>query len=191
MQKKSKHVLGIVGSPRRQGNTELLVDEVLAGAVENGALTNKVILNNLDIAPCRACEVCTKTGSCVHKDDMSDLLTQMFENDVWVLGTPVYWWGPTAQFKAFLDRWYGVNNRKLFEGKEVILVIPLGGASENAYGPTLNILTRVMRYLRLIHRTTILAAGVGRKGAIQNHPKLLASARKAGKDAALIDSSRY
>ena len=90
MTKERKHVLGIVGSPRRQGNTEILVDEVLAGAAENAALTHKVILSELDIAPCKACEVCTRTGKCVHQDDMSDLLTQMFESDVWVLGTPVY-----------------------------------------------------------------------------------------------------
>ncbi len=112
----------------------------------------------------------------------------MFDSDVWVLGTPVYWWGPTGQFKTFLDRWYGVNDRKLFEGKEVILIIPLGGTSERGYGPTLNILTRAVRYLKMNLVTTILATGVGKKGAIKNHPELLASARKAGNSIALIDS---
>ena len=51
-----KRVLGIVGSPRRGGNTDILVDEVLAGAEEVGALTGKVILSDLEIAPCRACD---------------------------------------------------------------------------------------------------------------------------------------
>ncbi|MHA2021933.1 MAG: flavodoxin family protein, partial [Candidatus Thorarchaeota archaeon] len=107
MSSESRSVLGIVGSPRRNGNTEILVDEVLSAAEENGAAVHKVILSKLDIGACRACDVCRKTGKCVQKDDMEDLVTKMKNSDVLVLGTPIYWWGPTAQFKAFLDRWYG------------------------------------------------------------------------------------
>jgi NAD(P)H-dependent FMN reductase len=120
-------MLGIVGSSRRGGNTETLVDEVLRGAEEAGALVEKVILSELDIAPCRACDTCRRTGSCVQQDDMPAVMEQMRRSSVWVLGTPVYWWGPTAQFKAFLARWYvggDVISRR--EGQRVIVVIPLG-----------------------------------------------------------------
>lgn len=182
---KRKRILGFVGSPRRQGNTELLVDEILAGAEENGALTHKVILNELNISPCRACDVCRKTGTCVHQDDLPDLLTRMFDNDVWILGTPVYWWGPTAQFKAFLDRWHGVNNRDQFKGKEIILAIPLESTKESVYSPILGMFKGVMDYLGLVHVTTILVTDVYEKGAIHNHPECLVSARKAGQDVAL------
>lgn len=188
MNTKHRRVLGIVGSPRRQGNTEILVDEILAGAEENGAFIHKVILKDLDIAPCRACEVCRKTGACVQQDDMPDLLTQMFENDVWVLGTPVYWWGPTAQFKAFLDRWFGVNNREFFKGKEVILVIPLEDTKESVYSPILGMFKGVMEYLGLVHITTILSTGVYEKGAIYNHPEYLELARESGRNVAIAES---
>ena len=117
-------VLAIVGSPRRNGNTETLVDAVLAGAQEAGALTAKVSLRDLDLRPCLACDACQRTGACVQKDDMAALLDKMQEAQVWVLGTPVYWWGPTAQFKAFLDRWYGSDRKAVFPGKRVILTIP-------------------------------------------------------------------
>jgi multimeric flavodoxin WrbA len=86
-----KWVLGIVGSPRRGGNTETLVDEVLRGAEEAGALVEKVILSKLDIGPCRACDACQDTGECVQRDDMPALLEQMEHSQVWVLGTPIYW----------------------------------------------------------------------------------------------------
>jgi multimeric flavodoxin WrbA len=98
-------VLGIVGSPRKGGNTETLIDAVLSGAQEAGAWTEKVLLRDLEIGPCRACDACQRTGMCVQEDDMPALLEKMKHSSVWVLGTPVYWWGPTAQFKAFLDRW--------------------------------------------------------------------------------------
>lgn len=102
-------VLGIVGSPRRGGNTETLVDEVLMGAGEADAMTEKIILSELEVAPCKACNECRRDGRCAQEDDMVALLDKMRQSKAWVLGTPVYWGGPTAQFKAFIDRWYGVE----------------------------------------------------------------------------------
>jgi multimeric flavodoxin WrbA len=132
-----KRVLGIVGSPRRGGNTDVLVYEVLAGAAEAGALTEKVILSELDIGPCRACDACGKTGNCVQQDDMPALLEQMERSQVWVLGTPIYYWGPTAQFKSFIDRWYSTEHQVTpkiveFKDKRVVLAIPLGGTAHDA-----------------------------------------------------------
>ena len=70
----SKRILGIIGSPRRNGNTEILVDEILAGAEEAGALTEKIILNEIKITPCQACYLCKDDGECVQQDDMAGLL---------------------------------------------------------------------------------------------------------------------
>ena len=184
MTRSKKRVIGIVGSPRRNGNTELIVDSIIEGVEEVGAQFQKIILKDMKIGPCRACNACTKTGSCVHQDDMSDLLNRMFDSDVWILGTPVYWWGPTAQFKAFLDRWYGVNDRGLFKGKEIIVVIPSGGSGEHDNGPTKDMIERVIPYLGMTHVRTILAQGIGKKGAVANHPDLLNSARQTGRDVA-------
>ena len=66
---KKMSILGIVGSPRRGGNTEILVDEALAGAKEAGHSAEKIILSQHDINPCDACNACMKTGSCIHDDD--------------------------------------------------------------------------------------------------------------------------
>jgi multimeric flavodoxin WrbA len=172
--------LGIVGSPRRGGNTESLVDEVLHGAEEAGALTEKVILNELDISPCQACDACGKTGGCVQRDDMPALLEQMQRSQVWVLGTPVYWWGPTAQFKAFLDRWYGAK-RVRFERRRVILAIPLGGGASLARH-TVGMLTDALDYLRTELVATVLAPGAHGLGAVRSHADVLAAARRAGRE---------
>ena len=63
-----KSILGIVGSPRKGGNTDTLVDTVLAGAAECGAVSEKIILQELSIAPCRACNYCKKHGKCIQDD---------------------------------------------------------------------------------------------------------------------------
>ena len=183
----SKRVLGIIGSPRRGGNTEILVDEVLRGAKEAGALVEKVTLSKLDINPCRGCDACTQTGQCVQKDDMAALLEQMERCQVWVLGTPIYWWGPTAQLKAFIDRWYGVkwgeNQGEMFIGRRAILVIPLGDTYAGSTRHTVGMFEDILAYLGIEHLDTIVASGVLDRGDVRKHPDVLAKAYQAGREA--------
>ena len=62
-----KKVLGIVGSPRRGANTETIIDQVLMGSEESGALTEKIVLSEMNVNPCRACNECQRTGRDVVK----------------------------------------------------------------------------------------------------------------------------
>ena len=178
-----KRVLGIVGSPRRGGNTDILVDEVLAGAAEAGALTEKVVLSKLAIGPCRACDACGKTGKCVQRDDLPALLEQMERSQVWVLGTPVYYWGPSAQFKAFVDRWYGAGKIVAFENKRVILTIPLGSGDAYDARHAVGMLQDALAWQQSELFATIVATGVLERGIVREHPDVLAAARQAGREA--------
>ena len=178
-----KRVLGIVGSPRRGGNTDVLVEEVLVGASEAGALTEKVVLNKLDIHPCRACEACFKTGRCVQKDDMPALLEKMDQSDVWVLGTPVYWWGPSAQFKTFLDRWFGQGQVVGFKGRPVILTIPLGASDASFARHIVGMFEGSFAHLEMNLLATIVVPDVWEVGKVRERPDVLAVARRAGRDA--------
>jgi multimeric flavodoxin WrbA len=178
-----RRVLGIVGSPRRGGNTETLVDEALRGAEEAGALVEKVILSELDIAPCRACDTCRRTGRCIQQDDMPAVMEQMARSGVWVLGTPVYWWGPAAQFKAFLDRWYvggSVVSRR--EGQRVILVIPVGDTEAATARHVVGMFEDVLAYLKMELFATVLALGVLHPGEVREHSSALEVAYRAGQD---------
>lgn len=175
----ARRVLGIVGSPRRGGNTEILLDEVLAGAKAAGALTEKVILNELNIKPCQGCETCQKTGECVQRDDMPELLENMIQSQVWVLGTPVYWWGPTAQFKAFMDRWYSAK-RETFQGRQIILVIPMGGSDPSYARHVVGMFENALGKTKI--SAIVLAPGAYNKGAVRGHKDVLAKARRAGRE---------
>lgn len=183
----SAYVLGIVGSPRRQGNTEVLVDEVLQGAAEAGARVEKVLLTRLTIAPCTACDACQETGECVLQDDMAGLLDKMRRAQVWVLGTPVYWWGPSAQFKTFLDRWYSKifspADREIFRDKAVVLAISLGDTDVGVARHTVGMLTDALAYSRARIAATVLAPGMNDRGEVRSHAGILAAARQAGRDA--------
>lgn len=101
----SKNILTIVSSPRKGGNSEILVDEFIAGAKEAGHMVKKVCLRDKKISPCLACEACLKNGgTCVQKDDMAEILEQLVAADVIVLSTPVYYYSVSAQLKMMIDR---------------------------------------------------------------------------------------
>ena len=97
-------VLAFMGSPRRNGNTDLLLDRLLAGAEAAGAETEKVEVCALDISGCQACYACQKQQYCVRQDDMSDIYPKIEQADAIVFATPIYWYHCTAQLKLLIDR---------------------------------------------------------------------------------------
>ena len=100
-------VIGIVGSPRHQGNTEFLVREALTAAKEAGAEEVEVVsLAGKTILPCDGCDCCLETGECIIDDDMQEIYPKLLAADGIIMGTPVYFWGATAQAKAIIDRTY-------------------------------------------------------------------------------------
>lgn len=184
MPDKTIRLLGIVGSPRPGGNTELLVDAVLAGAQAAGASVERVRLPELDIAPCDACDGCANGAGCVIDDDMTELVEKMQASQVWVLGTPVYWWGPTAQFKTYVDRWYGLINRFRFREHRIILVVPFGDADPSTADHTVGAMRIALDYLKMPAPEVLLAPGVNDLGEVAQHAELLARARELGRQAA-------
>lgn len=97
-------VVGIYGSPRKGGNTDLLLDSALKGCQEQGDDVKKVYVRDLHIAGCSGCDGCAKTGICVIQDDMQDIYTLMDDADVIILSSPIFFYGVTSQIKALIDR---------------------------------------------------------------------------------------
>lgn len=101
----SKKILAVVSSPRKGGNSELLVDRFIEGAREAGHTVEKLCLREKKLSPCIACEACLRNGgSCIQKDDMGEILDQIIAADVIVLSTPVYYYSISAQLKMMIDR---------------------------------------------------------------------------------------
>jgi multimeric flavodoxin WrbA len=97
-------VLGIMGSPRRQSNTEILLDKALEGAREAGAEVEKVLVSKLKISPCLEIYACLKDGNCAIKDDMQGLYDKLLEADHIILASPIFFYSVTSQAKAIIDR---------------------------------------------------------------------------------------
>jgi len=97
-------VCGIVGSPRKGGNVDLLVSKVLKGAASQGAQTSKLYLNDLSVKPCQSCGKDPKPKHCLINDDMNQIYTALEACDAIVLGSPVYFGTVSVQTKLMIDR---------------------------------------------------------------------------------------
>ena len=97
-------VVGIVGSPRKKGNTEIIVTHTLKAIAEEGLDTELIRLAGLDIRPCNACMLCQKQELCSIEDDMFPVYLKMKESDGIILGSPVYFHSATALMKALIER---------------------------------------------------------------------------------------
>ena len=114
----NKKVLILSGSPRKNGNSDLLCDEFARGAMEAGHEVEKIRVAEKKIGYCRACYACRGTGVCAIKDDMTEVLQKMIDADVLVLASPVYFYSIDAQMKALLDRtlpqWTKLDNKEFY-----------------------------------------------------------------------------
>ena len=184
---KTKRVIGFVGSPRRGGNTDILVDEILKGAREAGAAIEKVMLGDLTINPCKACYACRKDGECIQKDDMTDLFRKMQASDVWVIGTPIYWWGPSAQLKAFVDRWFAKagneeDQKKTFSKRRIVLAVAMGDSDPKTGRHVVGMFSDAAAYVGAELFDSVLAAGAYDAGDVKADTKIMQKARQVGQE---------
>jgi len=105
-------VLVFLGSPRKKGNSEILTEALLEGVRGEGGMPEIIRLCDLKISPCISCGGCNKTGKCVVEDDMTPLYEKIISTDKIILTSPIFFYGITAQAKAFIDRTQALWNRK-------------------------------------------------------------------------------
>jgi multimeric flavodoxin WrbA len=112
-------VLGIVGSPRKGGNTEILMKEALEVCKKEGLQTKLIRLADLRIEPCNECMVCKKKKICPIEDDFPSLYKKMLKADGMILGSPVFFSSATPEIKALIDRagYLGIAQDRPFERK--------------------------------------------------------------------------
>jgi multimeric flavodoxin WrbA len=183
-------VIGIAGSPRRDGNTDHLLQQVVAGIASHGVKAKTVILSELNISPCRHCDGCIKTGKCVIDDDMQKLHTDLREADRLVLASPIFFMGVTAQAKAMIDRCQALWVMKYVLGLPVAInpdrerkgiFVSVGGTKlHNLFQPAMATVKSWFLALDIKYDGELVFSGIDEKGAILRHPTALEEAFVAG-----------
>jgi multimeric flavodoxin WrbA len=179
-----KKVLGLVGSPRKNGNTHVLVATMLEGAGSAGAATELLLLGDLRIRECDGCHACWSGKPCTKNDDMNALYPRIGESDVIIFGTPVYWYGPTALMKAFIDRLVYFNcpeNRKLIAGKQAAIAAPLEENDAQGAALLLTFFEKCFAYLEMDLAGSIIVPGVTRRGEVREKVDCMTRARELGR----------
>ncbi|MGV8083308.1 MAG: flavodoxin family protein [Coriobacteriia bacterium] len=175
----SKNVLVISASPRRGGNSDTLCDEFVSGAREAGHTVEKVFLLDKQIGFCRACDSCRRTGACVQKDDMAEILGKLVAADVIVMATPVYFYTMNAQMKTLIDR--TVARYTEISGKNFYFIMTAAVGSSRALERTLEGFRGFTSCLSAPQeRGVIYGTGAWQRGDIKSS-KAMDEAREMGK----------
>jgi multimeric flavodoxin WrbA len=181
-------VLGIMGSPRRQGNTEILLDQALAGAQEAGADVEKVVVSQLKISPCREIYACFKDGNCPIRDDMHGVYDKLLEADHVVFASPIFFYGITSQAKALVDRcqalWarrnvlhIGADDNRIRKG----VFISVGATQgKRLFDGAVLTVKYFFDAIGVNYSGSLLVRGIDNKAQIREHPTALQDAFQLG-----------
>ena len=180
-------VLGIMGSPRLKGNTDLLLDEALRGAQSGGAEVEKIIADKLKIAPCREYYGCLKDGKCVIRDEMDGVYPRILAADGIIVATPIFFYTVSAPLLLLISRcqalWarkYVLKNLNVPAKKGAFIAVGATRGTRLFDGPKLTI-SYFFKAINAEYTSQLLIRGIDKKGEIQDHPDYLAAAYELGK----------
>lgn len=195
-------ILAIYGSPRRRGNTALLLQQAVSGAREAGADVEEVVLRDLKISPCLEIYGCTKTGRCAIQDDFQKVYDQILESQGILLASPVFFYTVSAHTKILMDRCQSLWVRKYWvqglppekrpaRRKGLFISVAATKGKKLFDG----ILLTVRYYFDALDCElwrSLLYRGLDAEGDVLAHPEYLEEARRAGREicSALEGSAR-
>ncbi len=180
-------VLGISGSPRIGGNTDILLDKVLEGARDVGAKTEKIILNSLKFVPCQECENLKDDGNCIIEDDLQPLYKKIEETDVIILASPVFFGSLSAQAKMMIDRFqcawrarYRLRKNRYKKKKAGAFISVEASEIRNFFENAKSIVKNLFAVINAEYTEELFCTDIEEKGDILNRPDYLKKAYELG-----------
>jgi multimeric flavodoxin WrbA len=171
-------ILGICCSPRKKGNTEILLKEALAAASKTGAEVELFTVADKTIGPCLACYACNKDGICAQKDDMQSLYDKMLTADGIIFGTPVYFYNMAAQCKTVIDRTNALGHPERNLHNKVGGIVVVGASQGNI--SAIKDLGFYFVSRKMLYAGYISAYGMA-EGDVRQLPKCLEATRNLGR----------
>lgn len=185
-------VLGIYGSPRKKGNTDLMLDAFLEGAAEAGGSIERLYVRKLKISGCLECGYCDEHGVCKVKDDMDEVYPLLERAHRLVIASPIFFYGITGQLKLLMDRSQASYMKRELEKKEGKVAathtqrkgfLLSAAASRGKRLFECAVLTSKYFYdaLNMTYAGELCFWEIEEKGAIDKHPSALEDCRRAGR----------
>lgn len=183
-------MIGIAGSPRRNGNSTALMRAALEGACAAGAETCEVTLNDLTYKGCQGCEVCNRRGCCILNDDLTPIIERLRQADGWVLAAPIYYDGVSGQFKTFFDRLRTLTHDsetmalapQLDGPRRAVIIVTYEDHDRADYEHVAAVLARYLGWMGDFSEVEVLCEGrLDGPQAASQRPDLLARAQALGR----------
>ena len=173
-------IVALMGSPRKHGNTDMLIDEMIKGAEENGHNVVKHYISDLDVHPCKGCGVCTTGKDCVFKDDGLEVTHQIANAEGLIVSSPIYFGLMTGDLKILIDRLFGITNNPFItlSGKVALIFTHLG--PEGYYDSYIEI-TKIQPFQMNMHYEILDVLVAGSLGDVRNQPNKFIEAFEIGK----------
>ncbi|MBL7032029.1 MAG: flavodoxin family protein [Nitrospira sp.] len=183
-------ITAFFGSPRKNGNTHLLLKETIKGIEDSGFEVRQFDLNALDIMPCQDCGGCNETGECTYNDDMDAIYEAIRDSDRIILASPIFFFALSAQTKSMIDRCQTFYCEKYLlkkplpqgeNGRKGLLLL-VGGMDKDIGPKSAGACAKAFfRTISVDVHDTLSFLGVDEEGAILKHPTALKEAYEAGK----------
>lgn len=177
-------VVGFVGSPRKNGNTDVLVQQVLDGAMEAGAQVEKIYINEMKLRGCQGCDYCRSVDGCKLKDDMAKAYDALRNADGFVFGSPIYFFQFTGQMRLFIDRCFALLNPdfspRIGPGKKAVIVGAHGAPEAGSFNGVYDEFSRTLGMFGMDVKGTFIDAGHHAPGGVREDEKLMGEAKTAG-----------
>lgn len=169
---KKMKILVITGSPRKNGNSNTLVDNFIKGAEEVGHNVVRFDSAFKSVHPCVACNKCGMNGQCVFKDDFEFIRNNIVDADAVVFASPMYYFGISAQIKAVIDRFYAINGQ-IHVPKKAVLILTYADTSAKEAQPIISHYETLLNYLSWSDAGKVIASGVWTEGDVNRtqYPK--------------------
>lgn len=182
-------VIAFLGSPRKDGNTELLLKEAIRGVEESGFTVQVFNLNLMNILPCQNCGGCDDTGICINEDDMVQIYDVIRTSDRIILASPIFFFSLSAQAKVMIDRCQAfwcekyLLKKPIHEGlhkRKGLLLLVAGMKKETGIECAKVTANAFFRTISIQEYETLGYTGVDAKGDILKHPTAFKEAYEAG-----------
>lgn len=180
-------VLGISSSPRRSGNSEILLDRALAGAASAGADAGKIVLNELDIKACQECGGCDSTGVCVIRDDMGLVYREIEKADAVIVASPVFFESVSAQAKLMTDRFqcawiakYVLKRTSLKRVRKGIFISVAGSARKKHFKNSVSVIRALFATLDIEYSGELFCGKLERSEDVLKKESILNKAYSLG-----------
>ena len=173
-------IVALMGSPRKNGNTDMLLDEMIRGAEDNGHDVIKHYISDLDVNPCKGCGVCTTGRDCVFKDDGFKVTHQIADAEGLIVSSPIYFGQMTGDLKVVLDKLFGITNNPFIplSGKIALIFTHLG--PEGYYNQYIE-LTKIQPFQMNMHYELVDVLVAGSLGDVRAQPNKFKEAYEIGK----------